>query len=254
LNWPMSFDDRDLTDQLDTLYRYALGATGDPDLAADVVQETVVRAIERREQYRSDAPLGHWLIRIAHNVAVDRFRRSSREIAVEEMEHDWHDDSYTVDAQAVTESAAVRHELLDALARLPFIYRSALLLHDVEGFRVSDIAEIAEISLPAAKQRLRRGRMAMVSALAGGQQRRHALRGVPMNCWDARQHISDYVNGDLEAATARTVERHLESCPTCPPLYASIVGVNESLGSLRDPDSVIPPALEARLRERLDPG
>ena len=75
-----------------------------------------------------------------------------------------------------------------------------------------------------------------------------------MNCWDARQHISDYVNGDLEAATARTVERHLESCPTCPPLYASIVGVNESLGSLRDPDSVIPPALEARLRERLDRG
>jgi DNA-directed RNA polymerase specialized sigma24 family protein len=55
----MSFDDRDLTDQLDTLYRYALGTTGDPDLAADVVQDTVVRAIERRDQYRSDAPLGH---------------------------------------------------------------------------------------------------------------------------------------------------------------------------------------------------
>ena len=119
MNWPMSFDDRDLTDQLDTLYRYALGATGDPDLAADVVQDTVVRAIERRDQYRSDAPLGHWLIRIAHNVAVDRFRRSSREITVEEVEHDWHDDAYTVDSQAVTEAAAVRHELLDALARLP---------------------------------------------------------------------------------------------------------------------------------------
>jgi predicted anti-sigma-YlaC factor YlaD len=72
-----------------------------------------------------------------------------------------------------------------------------------------------------------------------------------MPCWDARQHISDYLNGDLEPSTATLVETHLETCPTCPPLCAALVGVHGQLGRLRDPDSVIHPDLEARIRHLL---
>ena len=68
------------------------------------------------------------MIRIAHNLIIDRGRRSSREIVVDHVESDWRDDDYTVDAAAVAERAATRAELLDALARLPFIYRSAVVL------------------------------------------------------------------------------------------------------------------------------
>ena len=75
-------------EHLDTLYRYALGVTRDPDLAADTVQDTILRAIERHDQYRSDAPLAHWLIRIAHNLIIDRARRTNREIPVETVEAD----------------------------------------------------------------------------------------------------------------------------------------------------------------------
>lgn len=246
------FEPDDLAEHLDRLYRYALGVTRDPDLAADVVQDTVERALLRRDQYREDAPLGNWLIRIAHNLVIDRARRASREIPVDVVERDWRDDRFTVDAAAVAEQAATREELLDALERLPFIYRSTVVLHDVEGLRVTDVAEIAEISLPAAKQRLRRGRMALVSALAAGHERRIARRGVPMPCWDARRHVSDYLDGDLDAGTASVVETHLATCPTCPPLYAALVGVNDELGRLRDPDSVIDPAIEARLRSAID--
>lgn len=251
---PTTFDPADLTEHLDTLHRYAIGVTRDPDLAADVVQDTIVRALERRGQYRHDAPLGHWLIRIAHNLIVDRARRANREVVVEEVEDDWRDDAYTVDAETVAERAATRAELLEALARLPFIYRSAVVLHDVQGLRVVDIAEIAEISLPAAKQRLRRGRMALVSALADSESRRNALKGVPMPCWDARQHISDYLNGDLDTDVAGVIEAHLTVCPTCPPLYAALVGVHGELGRLRDPDSVIAPEIEARVRDIVERG
>ena len=244
----MGFDPDDLAEHLDTLYRYAVGVTRDPDLAADTVQDTIVRAIERHDQYRNDAPLGHWLIRIAHNLIIDRARRTNREIPVDSIEQDWRDDTYTVDAAVVVERSATREELLDALERLPFIYRSAVVLHDIEGLRVSDIATIANTSLPAAKQRLRRGRMALVSALATGHQRRLALKGVPMSCWDARQHISDYLSNDLDQNTATFIETHLETCPTCPPLYAALVGVHDQLGRLRDPNSVIDPDLEARIR------
>ena len=244
----MSFEPDELNPHLESLYRYALGVTHDPDLAADVAQDTIVRALERRDQYRSEAPLGHWLIRIAHNLIVDRARRAKHELLVDDVEDNWRDDTYTVDAEAVVQRAATRAELLDALARLPSIYRSAVVLHDVEGLRVADVAEIHDLSLPAAKQRLRRGRMAMVSALATGHRRRVATKGVPMPCWDARQHVSDYLNGDLDQPTAAMVESHLASCPTCPPLYAALVGVHGELGRLRDPNSVVDPTLERRIR------
>jgi RNA polymerase sigma-70 factor (ECF subfamily) len=253
LNGTVGFDTAELTEHLDTLNRYALGVTRDPELAADTVQDTIVRALERRHQYRGDAPLAHWLIRVAHNLIIDRARRASREILVDTVEEDWADDDYTVDAASVVERAATRDELLDALARLPFIYRSAVVLHDIEGLRVVDVASIAEVSVAAAKQRLRRGRMALVSALDAGSQRRRARKGVPMSCWDARQHISDYLNGDLDPATAATVETHLGTCPTCPPLYAALVGVHGQLGRLRDSDSVIDPDLDARIRAHLEP-
>lgn len=233
----------DLIDHLDVLYRYAIGVTHDPDVAGDVVQDTVLRALERRHQYRSDAPLRHWLLRIAHNTIVDRARRSGREIVVDDVEQSWRGDGYTVDAAMVMERAAERDELLDALARLPFIYRAVVVMHDVQELTVAEIADILEIGLPAAKQRLRRGRMAMVSALAESDRRRRTTSGVPMRCWDARQHVSDYLNGDLEAATSRKVEAHLSSCPTCPPLYAALVGVHDELSRVRDPDSVIRPEL-----------
>jgi RNA polymerase sigma-70 factor (ECF subfamily) len=225
--------------------------TRDPHLANDLVHDVVVRAIERRDQFRSDAPLRHWLMRMMHNLTVDRARRSDRELLVDEVEERWRDDAYTVEADEVIARASTRAELQDALARLPFAARAAVLLHDVEGYRVREIAELQQISLPAAKQRLRRGRMALVTALAEGATRRKITQGVPMRCWDARQHVSDYMNGDLEAGIAAGVEAHLAACPTCPPLYAALVGVNDRLDTLRDPDTVIDPSVAANLRSML---
>jgi RNA polymerase sigma-70 factor (ECF subfamily) len=240
-----------LGDHAEMLYRFAMSITRDPSQAGDLVQDTFIRALERSDQYRGDAPLGAWLRRILHNLAIDRTRRAIHEVVVEEIEQRWRDDEYTVDPEAVAERAETREELEDALVRLPFIYRVAVVLHDVEGWTAREIAEIAVISLPAAKQRLRRGRMALVSALAEGHERRRQLEGVPMRCWDARKHISEYLDGTLEQATARVVESHLESCPTCPPLYAALVDAHERLGGLRDPNAVIPPELEEAIRDAL---
>lgn len=247
----MTVDRDELAALAPDLYRYALATTRDPHEAADVVQEALVRALERGDQYRGDAPLAHWVTRIAHRLVIDRARRSDREVLVDEAEADWRDDGFSVDAAAVVERAATRAELEDALARLPYAYRSAVVLHDVQGRTAAEVAAIHEIGLPAAKQRIRRGRMALVRALASGHERRLATKGVPMRCWDARQHVSDYLDGELHPDTGRAVEAHLAGCPTCPPLYAALVGVHDELGRLRDPDSVVPPVVEQRIRAAL---
>ena len=105
--------------------------------------------------------------------------------------------------------------------------------------------------MPAAKQRLRRGRMALVSELARNAERRVALDGVPLRCWDARRLVSDYLDGELATADAEGVEAHLATCPTCPPLYAGLVEARAGLSVLRDPDSVIDPRTAERLRRHL---
>jgi RNA polymerase sigma-70 factor, ECF subfamily len=243
-----------LADEIPGLLRFARTVTRDLQQSEDLVQETVVRALERADSYRGDAALATWLHRILHNLAVDRSRRN-REYPVEDLaeavEERWRDEAYTVDASAVVLRAEIRDELEDALLRLPVIYRTAVVLHDAEGWTVRSIAELQEIGLPAAKQRLRRGRMMLVSALARGQERREALRGVPLRCWDARSQVSDYLDGDLEPRQAGLVERHLETCPTCPPLYASLVGATGALAGLQDPDSVVPVLLADRIESLL---
>jgi RNA polymerase sigma-70 factor (ECF subfamily) len=241
------FATADLGDHLDDLYRFALAITRNPDEASDLVHDTVVRAIERRDQHRDVGSLGAWLRRILHNLAIDRARRSSREVVVEEVEEKWQADEYTVDPAIVAERAQTREELEDALVRLPFAYRTVVVLHDVEEWRVREIAEVQGISLPAAKQRLRRGRMMLVAALAEGNERRMMLKEVPMRCWDARKHVSDYLDGALEESIALMVESHLEACPTCPPLYAALVDAHRGLTAHRDPDSVIPPEVRERI-------
>ncbi|HSC91953.1 MAG TPA: sigma-70 family RNA polymerase sigma factor [Gaiellaceae bacterium] len=229
------------------LLRFARSLARDAAAAEDLVQETLARGWERRASFRGDSAPATWLHRILHNLAVDRARRHAHEVVVADVEERWRDDAYTVDAAAVVERAQSRAELEDALVRLPFAYRSAVVLHDAEGWTAAEIADRLGIGLPAAKQRLRRGRMLLVTALASGAERREVLKGVPMRCWDARSLVSDYLDGGLDDERRARLERHLAACPTCPPLLASAVGLRAALGDLRDPDAVVPPALAERL-------
>jgi RNA polymerase sigma-70 factor, ECF subfamily len=245
-----------LATEVPALLRYARAIVRDAQLAEDLVQETMLRALQRADSFRGEASLATWLHRILHNLAVDRFR-ADREDATEDIEREveerWHDCSYTVDAATVVERAETREELEDALVRLPVIYRTAVVLHDAEGMTVAEIADVQGVGLPAAKARLRRGRMMLVDALAQGRERRDALRGVPLRCWDARNKVSDYIDGELLASDRVLVERHLEACPTCPPLYAGLVGTRAALGALRDTNTVVPMLLADRIKEMLRP-
>lgn len=243
---PEALGDR-LAEQAPGLLRFARSLTRDPYSAEDLVQEAFARAVERADSLADVRDLGAWLRRVVHNLAIDRARKD-REISVDEVEERWMSDEYTVDTAAVVTAAETRAEIEDALVRLPFIYRTAVVLHDVEGLTVREVADITDVDLPAAKQRLRRGRMMLVTALAEGHERRVALQGVPLRCWDARSRVSDYLDGDVDTATATLLERHLETCPTCPPLVASLVGVRDRVGRLRDPDSVVDPSLAERIR------
>lgn len=242
-----------LADEVPRLVRLALHLTRDPATAEDLAQEAALRAWSRRRQLRAGAPIGPWLNRILVNLVIDRARarKDVRELTVTDIEERWHDDDYSVDPERVLARAELRDELEDALVRLPAGYRTVVVLHDVVGWPVSAIADALRIGLPAAKQRLRRGRMMLVSALADGDPKRAASLAQPMHCWLARRHISAYLDDEVDSETRTAVERHLAGCPTCPPLYASLVGVRTQLGGLRDPDAVVPDEIAERVASGL---
>lgn len=129
------------------------------------------------------------------------------------------------------------------------MYRTAVVLHDMEGLSVVEITRIQGVGLPAAKQRLRRGRMMLVSALAGGAERRVARRSVPLTCWDARSQVSDYLDDELPTRDRALLEAHWESCPTCPPLYAALADACGAVSRLRDSDAVVPESVAQRIAE-----
>ena len=57
-----------------------------------------------------------------------------------------------------------------------------------------------------------------------------------LTCPTARSMVSDYIDGDLPPASAQNLEQHLQTCPFCPPLYASLV---ETLTELKALDDVL---------------
>ncbi len=241
-----------LADELPRLVSLASRLLADADLAEDCAQETVVGAWRRRDQLRDPAALPAWLRRSLVNRIIDRSRRRHDELDIDAVEADWQDDTYSVQPERVLERAELRDDLEDALARLPVIYRVPVVLHDALGWTAAEAAAAMGVSLPAAKQRLRRGRMMLVTALAEDDARRRASLAQPLRCWRARRHVSAYLDGELDPPTRAQVEAHLETCPTCPPLYASLVGVRASLGGLRDPDTVVEAEIAGRIRLRLD--
>jgi RNA polymerase sigma-70 factor (ECF subfamily) len=240
--------------ELPDLYRYARSITSNDAEAQDLVGETVLRALERAEQYRGDSSLRTWLHRILSHLAVDRARHHAHELSATDVESRWRDESFSVDAEAVVERAESAAELRDALVHLPYRYRSAVVLHDAEGYTAAEVADVLDISLPAAKQRIRRGRMMLVSALSRRDERRAANAGVQVSCWEAREQVSSYLDDELDSAARHALEAHLAGCATCPPLYQALVGATTALGALHDPDTVIPDALAERLRHHLDLG
>lgn len=241
-----------LAAELPSLVRLATRLLSDADIAEDCAQETIVGAWPRRDQLRDAEALPAWLKRSLVNRIIDRSRRRHDELDIDTVEADWKDDTYSVQPELVLERAELRDELEDALARLPAIYRIPVVLHDALGWTAAEIATSMDVGLPAAKQRLRRGRMMLVSALSASDGRREASLAQPIRCWQARRHVSAYLDGELDDTTKSIVEGHLSGCPTCPPLYTSLVGIRATMGELRDTDAVVEDRIAQRIRGRLE--
>ncbi|MPZ33469.1 MAG: sigma-70 family RNA polymerase sigma factor [Rhodospirillales bacterium] len=144
------------------LHRYCARMTGSVIDGEDVLQETLVKAIEAFPHTGPLANAEGWLFRIAHNAALDFLRRRSRREGVqgdEELETIADPDSAIERRQAAAAS-------LRTLMRLPVAQRSSVILMDVLGHSLEEISEVLESTVPAVKANLHRGRQRLVELAA----------------------------------------------------------------------------------------
>ena len=162
----------------DRVYRLAIRITGNASDAEEVVQDTLLAASRKIDTFRGTAAFGSWVYRITANTAYQKLRgrRSKRnEVSWEDLAPSFDDNGQymevTVDwSRRLTDPAIegeLRSVLGDAIDELPADYRTAFLLHDVEGLPYPEIAETLHLKLGAAKSRVHRTRLFLQRRLAG---------------------------------------------------------------------------------------
>jgi RNA polymerase sigma-70 factor (ECF subfamily) len=120
----------------------------------DVVQETMLKAMQAQPPAQSIANPEGWLFRIAHNAALDFLRRRAREEVLCSSE----DPDMIAAATSLVEERQVAAASLRTFMRLPASQRSSVILSDVLGHSLHEISEIVGGSVPAIKASLKRGR------------------------------------------------------------------------------------------------
>src|ERR1700689_1181806 len=142
------------------LYRYLLRHARNASAAADLFQEVWSHLIATRERYEPRAKFATFLFHIAHNCAIDFFRRDVN-LRTEIPAHEHHEPLLEPEVpehqrpDKVAEFAEQQSALLAAVAALPQEQREAFLLHEETGLSIEDIARVTNVPAETAKSRLR---------------------------------------------------------------------------------------------------
>jgi RNA polymerase sigma-70 factor, ECF subfamily len=139
----------------DRVFAVCVRILADRELALDATQDTFLTAFRKAHQFQGNSAVGTWLYRIAVNTCYDILRRAKRRPTDPLPEHlDFVDAS----AEQEVEAAAHRHEIQNALAKLPPEFRAAVVLSDIEGMALPEVALALGVPVGTVKSRVFRGR------------------------------------------------------------------------------------------------
>jgi len=159
----------------DRLWAVALRTMGNHEDAADGLQDGMIAAYRRAASYRGDAAVTTWLHRVVVNACLDRIRAGKvrrTEALPDDLDEGGRGALVSADQTAAADPAEValrderRRTVLAALATLPAEQRAALVLVDMEGYPVSEVAAMLDCPAGTVKSRCSRGRARLAELLA----------------------------------------------------------------------------------------
>lgn len=156
------------------IFQYSWMMCGHREDAEEVAQETLLKVFENFEQLREPERVRSWVFRIAKNACLMKRRRGifepAQELSLDELMPLAQRNGQMVkieiaDWSGLPDREVLRTELRDvlqrAMAELPEIYRSVILLRDVEELSTEETAQVLEVSTDVVKTRLHRARLAV---------------------------------------------------------------------------------------------
>jgi RNA polymerase sigma-70 factor (ECF subfamily) len=150
----------------DRLWAVAMRTTGDPEEASDALQDALISAYRRADQFRGDAAVTTWLHRIVVNASLDRLRRRAVRTAQPlPDDNDALPGAVVADPVDHMDRREIQLVVTQALAELPEDQRAAVLLVDVEGWSVEDAARMLGCPEGTIKSRCFRGRAKLAKRL-----------------------------------------------------------------------------------------
>jgi RNA polymerase sigma-70 factor, ECF subfamily len=180
------------------LYSLIARSLQDPADASDITQEVFIKVFRNIRSFHGDASLRTWMYRIALHEASNQRRWWSRhkrqEVAMDapccsHCEADSDSEAQSLGATLAdggcspfdfAAQAEVRERVEAALREVPEVYRTVVVLREIEGFAYEEIADILQVNLGTVKSRLTRGRSALRALLASNKSDsrcRHASEG-----------------------------------------------------------------------------
>lgn len=149
-----------IAENRDRLFAVALAWSGDRMIADDLVQETLILALQRTGQLRDHARLNAWMYTILSNCWRQYLRRSRDHLEFEDALVAGSDNP-----EANTSDLEIVNQVRRAITRLPLGQRQTITLVDLGGFSYAEVAEILEIPIGTVMSRLHKSRKALQRTL-----------------------------------------------------------------------------------------
>ena len=155
------------------VFNLILGMLGDSSDAADATQEVFLKAFKGIRKFRGGSSLKTWLYRIAIREALNHrrwFKRHlQKNVSIDAEPDEGHAPLEIEDGGATPfeqlASLEIQGAVQTALAQVPEVFRSAVILRDLEGLSYEEVAEVLECSVGTVKSRILRGRRALKDIL-----------------------------------------------------------------------------------------
>ena len=150
----------------DRLWRVALRTLGDPDDAADAVQDALLSAYRSASGFRGDAAVATWLHRIVVNACLDLARRRASRPATPLTDAVAGEVASAPGGPSPYDASDTSAAVIGALRQLPIEQSAAVVIVDIEGFSVREAAQILDAPEGTVKSRCARGRARLAELLS----------------------------------------------------------------------------------------
>ena len=138
-----------LQDNFDILKGYTVKMVGDPHLAQDIVQDTMLKAVVNINKFEPRARFSTWLIKIATNVYRDYLRKNR---SYELLDENFIDKGHQV--EDVVMSNYEYKEIMKIILKLPYEKRAVFILKHYYGYKYDEISEIIDCPIGTVRSRL----------------------------------------------------------------------------------------------------